>query len=233
MRRRFPVLALVFASAVSVVADSACGWPGPATWGLSDCWCWNLFLAWLPLVFALWARAIACSAARSGTAGRRLARAGLWLLFPAQRAAYIHRLDSPEHPVPRPLLGGLELDISLAAMTGFLLGFVSLCPDADGGGGAAGLGHKLVFRRGGGAGDGVWDLSGALFAVEQLGRGDASGGIFGIDRATGGASAGEFVLRDFLGAVRDVHVSGLFDVIRADALASATDAERRSLLNFK
>lgn len=80
---------------------------------------WNLFLAWLPLVFAV-------AAGRFGSAPRRfLACASLWLLFLPNSAYLVTDLVhlKPRPPVP------LWFDILLVqcfVVTGLLLGFLSI-----------------------------------------------------------------------------------------------------------
>jgi uncharacterized membrane protein len=116
-----PMLALVFASGVTaalVVARMV--WIGSARDGFL---LWNLFLAWLPLVFAL----LACDAYRSGTAGnwRFFGLAGAWLLF-FPNAPYI--FTDVIHLANR-FHGQFWVDLVLiliCALTGLVLGFVSL-----------------------------------------------------------------------------------------------------------
>src|SRR5690242_20450563 len=75
-----PMLAMSFASAVSVALLLArIAWTGELFYaGLA----WNLFLAWLPLVFALLARdEFQAEPARRPWSWRFLGLAGAWLLF--------------------------------------------------------------------------------------------------------------------------------------------------------
>jgi uncharacterized membrane protein len=116
-----PVLALVFASAVSILLTGLrVAWTGNIRYLLLV---WNLILAWLPLLFAL-------AAYRRYQRGERkrwpiLALVGLWILF-LPNAPYIFtdltHLNKWAH-------GQYWVDLSLilmAALTGFMLGFVSL-----------------------------------------------------------------------------------------------------------
>jgi uncharacterized membrane protein len=117
----FPLLTLLLATAagVGLVVSRVC---------LTGHWrylflVWNLFLAWLPLLFALGV----CRQYRAGarTGWKLWTLAGLWLLF-FPNAPYIFtdliHLNSWFH-------GHYWSDLTmilLAALTGFLLGFVSL-----------------------------------------------------------------------------------------------------------
>lgn len=117
----FPVLALLFASAVSVILT---GFRVIQTghWGYLTL-SWNLFLAWLPLVFALGACRLQQSAERSGW--KQYSLGGLWLLF-FPNAPYIFTDLIHLNTWFR---GHYWVDLSLillVAMTGFLLGFISL-----------------------------------------------------------------------------------------------------------
>lgn len=82
---------------------------------------WNLFLAWLPLLFAELARA----AARSGRVGWPIAAAVLWLLFlpnaPYLATDLVHWQPRPGVPVWFDLLLCLHF-----AWLGLALGFISL-----------------------------------------------------------------------------------------------------------
>ena len=117
-----PMLALLFASGVSMALVSArIVWTRDVDrYGFLA---WNLFLAWLPLVFAL----LACEEYRSGSGrkGRFLGLAGAWLLF-FPNAPYI--LTDLIHLTTRSH-GHFWVDmvlILLCAFTGLVLGFVSL-----------------------------------------------------------------------------------------------------------
>jgi uncharacterized membrane protein len=105
-----PVLALTFASAASVALVAArIVWTGRFGYSFLV---WNLFLAWLPMVFALLASENYHSS--SGRDWRFLGLAGAWLLF-FPNAPYIY----PYFWVDLSL-------ILLCALTGLVLGFVSL-----------------------------------------------------------------------------------------------------------
>ena len=116
-----PMLALTFASGASVALVFArILWTGNLRYGFLV---WNVFLAWLPLVFAL----LACDRYHR-TAGRDwhfLGLAGAWLLF-FPNAPYIFtdliHLTSRFYPH---FWVDLVL-ILLCALTGLVLGFVSL-----------------------------------------------------------------------------------------------------------
>ncbi len=115
------VLALLFASGVSTALVAArIAWTGRLHYGFLV---WNLFLAWLPLVFAL----LACDAYRDGVARnwRFLGFAATWLLF-FPNAPYIFtdiiHLTSQGH-------NHFWIDlvlVLLSALTGLVLGFLSL-----------------------------------------------------------------------------------------------------------
>ena len=116
-----PMLALTFASGASVALVFArIAWTGNLRYSFLV---WNLFLAWLPLVFAL----LACEQYQTG-AGRNwrfAALAGAWLLF-FPNAPYI--FTDLIHLTTRyygPFWVDLML-ILLCALTGLVLGFVSL-----------------------------------------------------------------------------------------------------------
>jgi uncharacterized membrane protein len=116
-----PMLALILASVVSVgLILARVIWTGELFYaGLV----WNLFLAWLPLVFALLAR----DEFRPGTTRtwRFLGFAGAWLLF-FPNAPYI--FTDITH-LTTYLYGRFWVDLVLiltCAMTGLVLGFVSL-----------------------------------------------------------------------------------------------------------
>ena len=116
-----PVLALSFASAVSVALILArVVWTGRLHHGFLA---WNLFLAWLPLLFAL----MAAHEHRGNVPSfwRLLVWAGAWLLF-LPNAPYI--CTDLIHLSSR-LYGHYWLDLTLillCAFTGLVLGFVSL-----------------------------------------------------------------------------------------------------------
>ena len=116
-----PMLALTFASGVCLLLVSArIIWTGQLRYGFLM---WNLFLAWLPLIFALLARE------RYRTGARRDWRfaglAGAWLLFfpnaPYIFTDLIHLIYGPY----RQFWVDLTL-VLICAVTGFVLGFVSL-----------------------------------------------------------------------------------------------------------
>jgi uncharacterized membrane protein len=119
--RALPLLALLFVSAVSVVLVAArIEWTH--TWRYLFL-VWNLFLAWLPVLFALGV----CQRHQGGDrrGWRVCALAGLWILF-FPNAPYIFTdlihlkwWFQPEYWVDFSL-------VLLVAFTGFLLGFVSL-----------------------------------------------------------------------------------------------------------
>ena len=116
-----PMLALTFASAASVVLVVA---RILSTRDLRYSFLvWNLFLAWLPLVFAL----LACEDYRTGSPRnwRFLGLAGAWLLF-FPNAPYI--FTDLIHVTTR-YYGHFWMDLTLIllyAITGLVLGFVSL-----------------------------------------------------------------------------------------------------------
>ena len=115
-----PLLALVFATGVGVVLVSARAMVmGREQHNLV----WNLFLAWLPLVFALAVRRTL-----------RAAEPGRWKLFGAATAWLLFHPNAPYictdlvHLTP-PRAGDFWIDlvlILLFAVTGLMLGFVSL-----------------------------------------------------------------------------------------------------------
>ena len=116
-----PMLALTFASAVSVTLVFArIVWTGHLRYAFLV---WNLFLAWLPLIFALLAREKYQNA--SGRSWRFAALAGAWLLFfpnaPYIFTDVIHLTSS----FSRHFWIDLVLILS-CAMTGLVLGFLSL-----------------------------------------------------------------------------------------------------------
>jgi uncharacterized membrane protein len=116
-----PMLALVFASAASVaLVVGRIAWTGK--FGYSSL-LWNLFLAWLPLIFAL----LACDEFKPGSRRnwRFLGFTAAWLLF-FPNAPYIFTdLIHLTHG----LYGRFWVDlmlILLCALTGLVLGFLSL-----------------------------------------------------------------------------------------------------------
>lgn len=129
-----PMLALTFASGVSVTLVFArMAWTGNLRYSFLI---WNLFLAWLPLIFALlareryWTGTGAQSAPRATTRlrdrnWRFLGLAGAWLLF-FPNAPYI--LTDLVHLTTR-FHSHFWIDLTLiliCAVTGLVLGFVSL-----------------------------------------------------------------------------------------------------------
>jgi uncharacterized membrane protein len=116
-----PTLALIFASGVSVALVLArIVWTRNILYGFLV---WNLFLAWLPLIFAV----LAADAYREGEGRnwRFLGLAGSWLVF-FPNAPYI--FTDVIHLTTR-FYGHFWVDlmlILLCALTGLVLGFVSL-----------------------------------------------------------------------------------------------------------
>jgi uncharacterized membrane protein len=120
-----PMLAMSFASAVSVLLVIA-----RVVWSQNIHYAfliWNLFLAWLPLIFAL----LACEQAKAGArpGWRFLGFAGAWLLF-FPNAPYIFtdmvhlRITLSTHQYT---LFWVDLAmILICALTGLIIGFVSL-----------------------------------------------------------------------------------------------------------
>ena len=116
-----PLLALTFASAASVALVAArIIWTTKLYYSFLI---WNLFLAWLPMLFAL----LACERYQraSGRDWRFLGLAGAWLLFfpnaPYIFTDLIHLTTS--------FAGHFWVDLTLillCALTGLVLGFVSL-----------------------------------------------------------------------------------------------------------
>jgi uncharacterized membrane protein len=116
-----PMLALAFASATCVALVCArVLWTGNLRYSFLI---WNLFLAWVPMAFALLAcEKFQCASARSW---RFLSLAGAWLLF-FPNAPYI--FTDLIHLTTR-FYGHFWVDLSLillCALTGLVLGFVSL-----------------------------------------------------------------------------------------------------------
>jgi uncharacterized membrane protein len=116
-----PVLALLIASSTSVALVVArIIWTGRFSYSFLV---WNLFLAWLPMVFAL----LACERyqSTSGRDWRFLGLAGAWLLF-FPNSPYI--FTDLIH-LTRGFYPYFWVDLSLillCALTGLVLGFVSL-----------------------------------------------------------------------------------------------------------
>ena len=119
---RSPVLAMAFASAVSVVLVAGrVMWTGQLRYAFLV---WNLFLAWLPLIFAL----LACELTRKGVRSRWrfFGVASAWLLF-FPNAPYI--FTDLTHLTTRYYAGHFWVDLTLiliCALTGLVLGFLSL-----------------------------------------------------------------------------------------------------------
>lgn len=116
-----PMLALIFASGTCVLLVVArIIWTGRPEYSFL---LWNLFLAWLPMIFAL----LACERHRSTSARdfRFLGLAGTWLLF-FPNAPYIFTdLIHLTSRFYRYFWVDMTL-ILLCALTGLVLGFVSL-----------------------------------------------------------------------------------------------------------
>jgi uncharacterized membrane protein len=116
-----PMLALTFSSAVSVALVAArIVWTGKLYYSFLI---WNLFLAWLPMLFAL----LACEKYQrsSGRDWQFLGLAGAWLLF-FPNAPYI--FTDLIHLTTR-FYSHFWVDLTLillCALTGLVLGFVSL-----------------------------------------------------------------------------------------------------------
>ena len=116
-----PMLALLLASGTSVALVLArILWTGRISYTFLV---WNLFLAWLPLVFAL----LACESYQnsSGRDWRFLSLAGAWLLFfPNAPYIFTDLIHLTNHFYPY-----FWVDLSLillCALTGLVLGFLSL-----------------------------------------------------------------------------------------------------------
>lgn len=116
-----PVLALIFASAVGVLlVGLRVAWTGNIRYLLLV---WNLFLAWLPLLLALAACRLYYRGERKHW--RIFALAGLWLLF-LPNAPYIFT-DLTHLAKWTDTQYWVDLSLILVvALTGFMLGFVSL-----------------------------------------------------------------------------------------------------------
>src|SRR5207247_5817748 len=117
-----PMLALTFASGASfALVVARIFWTGNIGYGFLI---WNLFLAWLPLIFALLASEN-YQAAASGRNWRFLGLAGAWLLF-FPNAPYI--FTDLIH-LTRGYFPHFWVDMVLiltCALTGLVLGFLSL-----------------------------------------------------------------------------------------------------------
>src|ERR1051325_5730141 len=120
-----PVLALAFASGVSVILVLA-----RVVWTLNIHYAfliWNLFLAWMPLIFAMLASDHIKAARRPGW--RFFALAGAWLVF-FPNAPYIFTdLTHLRVPLRANQYTLFWVDLSLiltCALTGLVVGFVSL-----------------------------------------------------------------------------------------------------------
>ena len=159
-----PMLALTFASAASVALVVArILWTGNLRYSFLV---WNLFLAWLPLIFAL----LACEKYRARL-GPELAFPGsgwrLAALLP-QRALHLHRLDPPDHALLPPFLGGPDPNPALRAH-GAGAGLRVPLPDAVGRGANARAPGQLAFHRCRRGPERFRHLSGPVSALQQLG----------------------------------------------------------------
>jgi uncharacterized membrane protein len=116
-----PVAALVFASAICVALVVArIGWTGKLRYGFLV---WNLFLAWLPLMFAILAEDCFQKGKRPGW--QLVAMSAAWLLF-FPNAPYI--FTDLVHLTNR-FFAHFWVDLAIVlscAFTGLILGFVSL-----------------------------------------------------------------------------------------------------------
>jgi len=116
-----PVIALMIASGTSVALVFArMLWTGNPRYSFLV---WNLFLAWLPMMFAL----LACEKYRNASARdwRFLGLAGAWLLFfPNSPYIFTDLIHLTTHYFPH-FWVDLVL-ILLCALTGLVVGFVSL-----------------------------------------------------------------------------------------------------------
>jgi len=159
------MLTLTFASAVSVgLVLARIIWSGNLRLGFLV---WNLFLAWLPLIFAL----LACEKYRTGCGRnwRFFGLTGAWLLF-FPNAPYI--FTDLIHLTTRfnaHFWVDLVLILSCAAdRAGVWIRFV--VPDAIGRHEDAGARCQLGFHRGGLGFEQFRHLPGTLSALQQLGR---------------------------------------------------------------
>ena len=210
-----PLVAMTFASAVCVaVVLPRIAWTGKIRYGFLA---WNLFLAWLPLLFALLARENYRDGEKPGW--RFLGFSAAWLLF-FPNAPYI--FTDLIHLTSR-YFSHFWVDLAVilsCAFTGLVLGFVSLylmhsvvtrMLGADGGLAVCGGRGGTVQLR---------DLSRALPAFQQLGRRRQAGGAiprhqFRCDRTI--CPSRPFCLP---GAVRHFYFHRLRDALRADASAA-------------
>jgi uncharacterized membrane protein len=116
-----PVIALMIASGTSLTLVFArMIWTGNLNYSFLI---WNLFLAWLPMMFAL----LACEEYRNGSARswRFFPLAGAWLLFfPNSSYIFTDLIHLTTHFLPH-FWVDLML-VLLCALTGLVLGFVSL-----------------------------------------------------------------------------------------------------------
>jgi uncharacterized membrane protein len=115
-----PMLALSFASAVAIsLVIARTLWTGHLNYAFLI---WNLFLAWLPLVFAFLASE---QYGKGGSRWRFFAAAGAWLIFFPNAPYILTDLIHLTSGFLRPFWVDLSL-ILLCAFTGLVLGFVSL-----------------------------------------------------------------------------------------------------------
>lgn len=118
---RAPMLALMFATTASVVfVLTRIAWTRDLHYGFLV---WNLFLAWLPLLFALLARETFRTEQQK--TWRLLGLAGAWFLFFPNAPYILTDLIHLTSRFPRFFWTDLTL-ILLCAFTGLMLGFVSL-----------------------------------------------------------------------------------------------------------
>jgi uncharacterized membrane protein len=118
---RAPMLALMFATTASVVfVLTRIAWTRDLHYGFLV---WNLFLAWLPLLFALLARE--AFRTEQQKTWRLLGLAGAWFLFFPNAPYILTDLIHLTARFPRFFWTDLTL-ILLCAFTGLMLGFVSL-----------------------------------------------------------------------------------------------------------
>jgi uncharacterized membrane protein len=116
-----PMLALTFASVVTVsLVVARTLWTGHLNYAFLV---WNLFLAWLPLIFALVASEEYQNKGRARW--RFFAAAGAWLIFFPNAPYILTDLIHLTSGFFRPFWVDLSL-ILLCAITGLVLGFVSL-----------------------------------------------------------------------------------------------------------
>lgn len=117
-----PMLALSFASVVSVVLVIArMIWLRDTHYGFLI---WNLFLAWLPMIFVLYAREHQKAGANPGW--RFLAFGGAWLLFfPNAPYIFTDLIHVTRYYDYSHFWADLVL-ILMSALTGLIIGFVSL-----------------------------------------------------------------------------------------------------------